>query len=159
MPMKIALTLRMIIAALGFTALALPAYADEAAENHVQAILDEAAPALEAESREEMLDGIAAIVDKHVDLRRVARFTLGQYARQLTDEQRKSIILCSRIMRPWCIKKPLPTTQAKSLKSPTRLTVRSGTLSSMQKSPTQRLATSSPTSLFTGAYTAIATAK
>lgn len=89
MPMKIALTLRMIIAALGFTALALPAYADEAAENHVQAILDEAAPALEAESREEMLDGIAAIVDKHVDLRRVARFTLGQYARQLTDEQKE----------------------------------------------------------------------
>ena len=88
MPMKIALAFRTIIAALALTAVATAAHADEVAEAYVQSILDEAAPALESESRSEMLDGIAALVDKHVDMRRVGRFTLGQYARQMSDEQR-----------------------------------------------------------------------
>lgn len=88
MPMKIALAFRTIIAALAFAAFAGAAHADDAVEAYVQSILDEAAPALESESRAEMLDGIAALVDKHVDMRRVARFTLGQYARQMSDEQK-----------------------------------------------------------------------
>ena len=88
MPMKIALAFRTIFAALALTAVATAAHADEVAEAYVQSILDEAAPALESENRSEMLDGIAAMVDKHVDMRRVGRFTLGQYARQMSDEQR-----------------------------------------------------------------------
>ena len=88
MPMKIALAFRTIFAALALTAVATAAHADEAAEAYVQSILDEAAPALESGNRAEMLDGIAAMVDKHVDMRRVGRFTLGQYARQMSDEQR-----------------------------------------------------------------------
>lgn len=88
MPMKIALAFRTIFAALALTAFATAAHADEAAEAYVQSILDEAAPALESGNRAEMLDGIAAMVDKHVDMRRVGRFTLGQYARQMSDEQR-----------------------------------------------------------------------
>lgn len=89
MPMNIALAFRTIAAALAIAAFAGAAHADDAAEAYVQGILDEAAPALEAQNREEMLDGIAALVDKHVDLRRVARFTLGQYARRMTDEQKE----------------------------------------------------------------------
>ena len=88
MPMKIALAFRTIFAALALTAFATAAHADEAAEAYVQSILDEAAPALESGNRAEMLDGIAAMVDKHVDMRRVGRFTLGQYARQMSDEQK-----------------------------------------------------------------------
>ena len=88
MPMKIALAFRTIITALAFAVFATAAHADEVAEAYVQSILDEAAPALESGNRAEMLDGIAAMVDKHVDMRRVGRFTLGQYARQMSDEQK-----------------------------------------------------------------------
>lgn len=77
----------MLFAALAFALLAAPALADSEAESYVQGILDEAAPALDAPTRAEMLDGIAALVDKHVDMRRVGRFTLGQYARRLSDAQ------------------------------------------------------------------------
>lgn len=90
MPMKIALAFRTIVAAFAFVAFTAPAHADDAVEAYVQEILDEAAPALDAPTRDEMLDGIAAIVDKHIDLRRIGRFTLGQYARQLTDEQKEA---------------------------------------------------------------------
>lgn len=90
MPMKIALAFRTIVAALAFAAFTAPAHADDAVETYVQDILDEAAPALDAPTRDEMLEGIAAIVDKHIDLRRIGRFTLGQYARQLTDEQKET---------------------------------------------------------------------
>lgn len=89
MPMKIALAFRSIIAALAFAAFTAPAHADDAVETYVQGILDEAAPSLEAPTRDGMLAGIEALVDKHVDFRRVGRFTLGQYARQLTDEQKE----------------------------------------------------------------------
>ena len=90
MTMKIALALRTVLAGFVLAAFSGAAYADDAAEAYVQNILDEAAPALEAPTREEMLDGIAALVDKHVDLRRVGRFTLGQYARQMTDAQKEA---------------------------------------------------------------------
>ena len=64
------------------------ALADEPAETYISAILDEAEPVLNAETEDAMLDGIADLVDKHVDMRRVALFTLGQYARRMTPEQR-----------------------------------------------------------------------
>lgn len=90
MTMKIALAFRTVLAGLVLAAFSTLAYADDAAEAYVQDILDEAAPALGAPTREEMLDGIAALVDKHVDLRRIGRFTLGQYARRMTDEQKEA---------------------------------------------------------------------
>lgn len=76
-----------LFAALAFALFATPALADSEAESYVQTILDEASPALDAPTRAEMLDGIAALVDKHVDMRRVGRFTLGQYARRLSEAQ------------------------------------------------------------------------
>ncbi len=64
------------------------AYADEAAEKFIQAILDEAEPSLRAGSESAMLDGIATLVENYVDLRRVGLFSLGQYARAMTEAQR-----------------------------------------------------------------------
>ncbi|MEM8771585.1 MAG: ABC transporter substrate-binding protein [Pseudomonadota bacterium] len=72
-------------AAMLFTA---PAHADEAAEVFVQQILDEAEPYLNTSSEAERLEGISELVEKYVDMRRVSRFVLGQYARRLTDEQK-----------------------------------------------------------------------
>lgn len=63
------------------------ALADDAAESFVAQILSEAEPILSAPTEAELFDGIGALVDKYVDMRRVGRFTLGQYARQMTDEQ------------------------------------------------------------------------
>ncbi|MEX6633511.1 MlaC/ttg2D family ABC transporter substrate-binding protein [Hyphococcus lacteus] len=64
-----------------------PAFADQNAETFVQTILDEAEPALSVSDRDQMFDAIEDIVDKHVDMRRIGRFVLGQYARQMTDTQ------------------------------------------------------------------------
>ena len=69
--------------ALAFT----PAHADAEAESFMNAILDEANPYLNAPTQQEKFDGIETLVDKYVDMRRVGRFTLGQYARRLTDDQ------------------------------------------------------------------------
>lgn len=69
-----------------------PAAADEAAEAYVQAILDEADPVLKASDEAERLAGIEALVDKYVDMRRIGMFTLGQYARQITDEQKEEYL-------------------------------------------------------------------
>ena len=74
----------MMIGAFG----AAPALADEAAEQFVTSVLDEAAPTLSATDETVLLDGIAALVDKYVDMRRVGLFTLGQYARKRKDEHR-----------------------------------------------------------------------
>ncbi|NNL88732.1 MAG: ABC transporter substrate-binding protein [Marinicaulis sp.] len=68
------------------------ALADEPAESYIGAILVEAEPVLNAETEDAVLDGIADLVDKHVDMRRVALFTLGQYARQMTAEQREEYL-------------------------------------------------------------------
>ena len=64
------------------------ASADDEAETFVQGILDEAAPHLAAPTEQEMFAGIAELVDAYVDMPRVSRFVLGQYARKLTDEQK-----------------------------------------------------------------------
>lgn len=87
--MTLMLTRRML-AGLCASALALavvPAKADQAAEAYVQNILDEAAPKLETGNRDEMFSAMENLVSKYVDMRRIGRFTLGQYARQMTDEQ------------------------------------------------------------------------
>ncbi len=65
-----------------------PAAADDAAEVFVQEILDKAEPHLNAPTETERLDGIEELVDEYVDMRRVSRFVLGQFARRLTDEQK-----------------------------------------------------------------------
>ena len=64
-----------------------PAAADQAAEAYVQGILDEAAPILSGTDHDEMLDGVETLVDKYIDMRRIGRFVLGQYARQMTEAQ------------------------------------------------------------------------
>ncbi len=64
------------------------AAADDEAEAFVQGILDEAAPHLGAPTEQEMFAGIAELVDAYVDMPRVSRFVLGQYARKLTDDQK-----------------------------------------------------------------------
>ena len=65
-----------------------PAAADEAAEAFVQGVLNEAEPILSETDEAALYDGLAALVDKYVDMRRVGLFTLGQYARRMTDEQK-----------------------------------------------------------------------
>lgn len=64
-----------------------PASADEAAETFVAGILDEANAVFAAADQAARDAGVEALVDKYVDIERVARFTLGQYARQATPEQ------------------------------------------------------------------------
>lgn len=77
-------------AATAFVALApTRALADEAAEQFIAAVLKEAEPSLKATDQSVMFDGIADLVDKYVDMRRVGLFALGQYARQMTDAQRQ----------------------------------------------------------------------
>ncbi|WP_425409555.1 MlaC/ttg2D family ABC transporter substrate-binding protein [Hyphococcus sp.] len=66
---------------------AAPALADQAAEDFVTEILDEAEPILGAADRQTMMSGIEDLVGKYVDMRRIGRFVLGQYARQMTDAQ------------------------------------------------------------------------
>jgi phospholipid transport system substrate-binding protein len=76
------------IAAGALLSLTAPARADAAAENFVRDILAEANPVFEATTQEERFDGVAALVDKYVDMRRVGLFVLGQYARQISEEQK-----------------------------------------------------------------------
>lgn len=83
--MKIFASITAAAAVFGFLA---SAAADDAAETFVQAILDEAEPHLAAPTEAERFAGIATLVEKHVDMRRVSRFVLGQYARKLSDEQK-----------------------------------------------------------------------
>ncbi len=74
-----------------------PARADDAAEIYVQDILDEAEPILDRDTEDEVFDGIAELVEKYVDMRRISRFVLGQYARQITDEQKEEYTPLFRI--------------------------------------------------------------
>lgn len=64
-----------------------PASADEAAEKFVAEILAEANVVFAAPDLETRDAGIEKLVDKYVDMNRVARFALGQYVRQASDEQ------------------------------------------------------------------------
>ncbi|MEX0645319.1 MAG: ABC transporter substrate-binding protein [Parvularculaceae bacterium] len=65
-----------------------PARADQGAEAFVRDILKEANVVFEAKTKDERFAGIAALVDKYVDMPRVSMFVLGQYARQITGEQK-----------------------------------------------------------------------
>ncbi len=76
------------VAALAVTASwSAPALADETAETFMQGILDEAEPVLNASTKAEFYVGIEELVGTYVDMRRVGRFVLGQYARRMSDEQ------------------------------------------------------------------------
>jgi phospholipid transport system substrate-binding protein len=75
--------------ALGAAAAAIiaPAHADQAAETFVAGVLTEANAIFENADIDARNAGVEALVDKHVDMERVARFALGQYARQASPEQ------------------------------------------------------------------------
>lgn len=76
------------LAAAGATMLvSAPAHADQAAEAYISGILDEANVVFNAQTEAERFAGIDALVDEYVDMKKVARFTLGQYARVITEEQ------------------------------------------------------------------------
>ena len=66
------------------------AHADDAAESFVQAILDEAEPALTGDDEARKFEAIGELVDKYVDMRRVSRFVLGRYARKISAEQKEA---------------------------------------------------------------------
>lgn len=87
------LTRRAIFAlAAGAVLVAAPARADEAAETYVRSVLSEANPIFDATDQAARMAGIDALFDKHVDIRRVAMFVLGQYARVITDEQKEQYV-------------------------------------------------------------------
>ena len=75
-----------------FFAASTPASADEAAETFIAGILDEANAVFSAPDVEARNAGIEALVDKYVDMKRVARFTLGQYARIASNEQMEAYL-------------------------------------------------------------------
>ena len=95
---------RFAAAAAAVAAMTTPALADQAAEQFVArlreregevidaeqfvaGILEEANAVFDAPDLAARNAGIEALVDKYVDMDRVARFALGQYARIATDEQ------------------------------------------------------------------------
>jgi phospholipid transport system substrate-binding protein len=75
-----------IAATIAFAALS-PARADDAAEAFIADILVDANIVFEASDTAIRNAGIETLVDKYVDMDRVARFALGQYARQASDAQ------------------------------------------------------------------------
>ncbi len=78
-----------LIAVLFWAAISTPAAADADAEEFVQSILDEAEPILDEDDRDALFEGLEQLVKKYVDMRRVGLFVLGQYARQISDEQKQ----------------------------------------------------------------------
>jgi phospholipid transport system substrate-binding protein len=70
-----------------FVLAAAPARADDSAEKFVAEILTEANAVFNAPDLPTRKAGIEKLVDKYVDMNRVARFALGQYVRQASDEQ------------------------------------------------------------------------
>lgn len=74
-------------AAVMMLAFSAPARADQTAESFVAGILEEANAVFLAPDKAARNAGVEALVDKYVDMDRVARFALGQYARQASDAQ------------------------------------------------------------------------
>ena len=68
---------------------AVPASADEAAEAFVATILDDANEVFRSKDRAARDAGVERLVDTYVDMKRVAMFVLGQYARVITPEQKE----------------------------------------------------------------------
>ena len=75
-----------VAAAIAATTLS-PAFADKAAEDFVAGILVDANVVFKAPDIAARNAGIETLVDKFVDMDRVAKFALGQYVRQASDEQ------------------------------------------------------------------------
>ena len=89
---QMALTRRRTIALMtgGAGALtALPARADTKAETYVSSVLAEANAVFDADEATR-LAAIEKLVTKYVDMRRVSRFVLGQYARRMTPSQKET---------------------------------------------------------------------
>jgi phospholipid transport system substrate-binding protein len=74
-------------AAVAIASMTAPARADEAAEKFVAGILVDANAVFSAPDIATRNAGIETLVDKYVDMDRVARFALGQYVRQASDAQ------------------------------------------------------------------------
>ncbi len=79
--------LRFGFAGAAAAAMVAPAYADVAAEEFIAGVLEESNAIFEAADTSSRNAGVEALVDKYVDMDRVARFALGQYARQASPEQ------------------------------------------------------------------------
>ena len=78
---------RMSLAGAAAAAMIAPAYADQAAEQFIAGVLEESNAIFGDADASRRNAGVEALVDKYVDMDRVARFALGQYARQATPEQ------------------------------------------------------------------------
>ncbi|MEQ1930157.1 MAG: ABC transporter substrate-binding protein [Parvularculaceae bacterium] len=88
---KTRLNRRAALAAAAFAAAAVfatPSFADEAAETFVAQILVEVNEVFRSPDRAARDAGIERLVDSYVDMKRVSLFALGQYARQITPEQK-----------------------------------------------------------------------
>lgn len=68
------------------------ALADEAAEDFMRGILEEANQIFQANDEQSRLDGVEKMVNKYVDMKRVSMFVLGQYARKISDEQKQAYV-------------------------------------------------------------------
>ncbi len=64
-----------------------PAHADDAAETFVAGVLEEANLIFEDSDRASRNAAVETLVDRYVDMERVARFALGQYVRQASPDQ------------------------------------------------------------------------
>ncbi|HBK91232.1 MAG TPA: toluene tolerance protein [Parvularcula sp.] len=79
--------LRAALVSASAAAIIAPARADQAAEAFVTGVLTEANAIFENSDAASRDASVETLVDKYVDMERVARFALGQYARQATPEQ------------------------------------------------------------------------
>jgi len=79
--------LRAVVIGAVFAAIVAPAYADKAAEDYVSAVLEEANSIFADTDDTSRNAAVETLVDKYVDMERVARFALGQYVRQASPEQ------------------------------------------------------------------------
>lgn len=79
--------LRMSLAGAASAAMIAPAQADVAAEKFIAGVLEESNAIFGSSDESSRNAGVEALVDKYVDMDRVARFALGQYARQASPEQ------------------------------------------------------------------------
>lgn len=75
------------LAAVAAAAMIAPAHADELAEAFIAGVLEESNAIFEDGDQAQRNAGIERLVDKYVDMERVARFALGQYVRQAAPEQ------------------------------------------------------------------------
>ncbi|MFN0023562.1 MAG: phospholipid-binding protein MlaC [Parvularculaceae bacterium] len=79
--------LRAALVAAAAAALIAPAHADDAAEKFVAGVLEEANLIFANADVASRDAAVETLVDKYVDMERVAKFALGQYVRQASPEQ------------------------------------------------------------------------